>query len=437
MAAKKLSNKPAKAAKKVVTKATKGAKQKKAPEKKKAASEKAAVAKPRSELIVATGTLRTPTADRPYSVERAITDQEMREEYRARKPELDAKLKHAVAVLRQNWGDLYQTEYGNLTGYNVGFRTKRGLIVSPLQVAIFISVADKVAPEELTANQTRSLPPALVAKETEKDIPPHLLKLPVCVKVRKGNFKLLQAGGAVPLSGGAKIRAAGSTKFGTLGACVPIANNKFVGVTAQHLPDANGVSLAKNSIVEVASAGGGFIQLGTVNNAVNQPGPGGHPPFGQAAVDAASIEFEKNFSADESIQLIGGPIYYPADFRVGIDTEPLPDASLRKFGAGSGKVLTGSNLDPESGFQYGGQFFSTVIRASGNPINQGGDSGCLLIMDINLADGTPASLAIGVVVAAEETVVQTLYACHMIDVLTALNITPARRIALNDGWTPV
>lgn len=365
-----------------------------------------------------------PTPDRPYLVERILTREEVDAEYFARQVELDARIAHAKAVLAKWQPELLKSsQYGEITGLSVRFRTKFGEVVSPLQVVIAVNVAFKYALSDLPGRQCIPFPRMV------EDVP---------VKVLEGKFELLSSAISHPanplpfdqaMQGGVPVAPKGSPQaFGTLGVILQETTGLLVGLTNAHV-----------------ISGGLAVQLGPID-----------PATGQDTVrEVGNVSPSRSFKGEVGstvlrsvdcalVTLASGLIPSPTPWEIrGFTGEaremflakrPIrsSDRSLEvwKFGAASGALLIGKlhDLDVEL-IRIGGQnfvhTFSVRHRDGNNTFVIPGDSGSVLGFKTKVATpvGTKKAFVLfGLLFAQLDGDSSVAYACQIRDVVQPLKL---------------
>jgi hypothetical protein len=321
-----------------------------------------------------------PTIERPFLVEYFPSHWQILEEEWIRKEELSWRRKQAERVLRHHKKKWLKKR--EVTGLSVGYRTKFGQIVSPLQIVIDIDVDKKYLKQDLPAEKRACLPSVAFIDRTSGPFIP--------VKVRERNYvnsiAVLSAGTAGnkfstanEITGGIQIAPESDvSSWGTLGICVPHVSNGttvLVAITNHHV--AGGITNVR--IRNPAGAGPDSLYFGVVSNtALN------------SNIDAASIVNLATNGRKFNSGIIKSGIDV-ADSVKYFKNENLTDSiDLRKFqeifkvGAKTGERLIGSIQNRSRPLYVKGLTtnFKNVIEVKGistNPVTDAGDSGSVLV----------------------------------------------------------
>ena len=390
-------------------------------------------------------TVRSRRAKTKGTVERIASREEIRECYEARCDELCTQRKKAEKTLTRFKKSLATGKYGEITGCTIGFRTKCGRVVLPLQYVIEVSVPTKH--------------PKCMFKTRNKDIRLDFKCLPrsyygIQVKVVQKRPYLLEGrllfGDEVPipdttlpagvdlcsthLKGGLPIRnqAASEKAWGTMGICFLGDDGEFRAFTNAHIATKNDIvvqpPLTQASLCYVVGEVEDAVSLGDTSSSAR-------------AVDAAIIKLVKNgdtardFSDGERVQEVIGfglPVYFAVDR---LPENDLINKVVFKYGARTGLRAGVVNNLKYDDLKVGGVDARRVVevaRDSGTLID-GGDSGSALLIPIT-TDGKNAMLVGGLFFAGVG--VELAYACQFIDVLDVMNVSqlPNDRLLRNSEW---
>ncbi|QDT92339.1 hypothetical protein [Gimesia algae] len=380
----------------------------------------------------------------PYPLLRIVEGDEVLQEKEARREELKAQYKKAElayellnkelklqkARRKNNKGKSFtkqEKDYGDVTGMEIGLRTKYGLLVSPLQYVITVNVSQKKSNDELKQRKIAPLPPAINGTP---------------IKVLEGKFEKVKAAdrailatgsnpGYIPDSGddvfgGQPI--AGKfhpNEFGTLGFVIGGDGEHHLGLSNDHV-------LKSLRIIRVTSTGP--KEIGKVGDQVAEhQTTDGERRF----VDAGYIELNLPddissipFVIKDLIEDTSSLKFYVADEIV--DDSDL-DYPVYKFGARTGSLKEGKlasvkaqvDIEELEDDFLGGidETKEGIIKIKNEfvSINAAGDSGAAVVMK-PIINGKRAWLVIGLIFAQLVDNDRVAYACHISEALKLLKI---------------
>lgn len=387
------------------------------------------------------------------AVERLITPREQDLEFKGRKDDLAQEYSRAKKVQAKilNWKK--QGRFGNVTGCSVTFRTKGGVVVSPLRFVVEVFVAKKVSPvylekfsssKKAAKGKIQMLPDAVdgilinVVESNHK----HSVKSSGLVKPKDKDI-------LVPVSeqddladtqilGGLPIVQSGQDDWGTLG--ITFSNSadddsgsSFFGLANAHFAR-EGDSIVQPDVVPNDPT---HWKIGTVAKDVEDHDSDGF------YIDAAVIEL--NQSGTNSREIVSRVIQEFGTDKILFANRPLDlldlPIKLFKFGASTARRLEGKLVDPD--FQdlelpELPQPVNQVIWARGigdSPFIEEGDSGSVLVGDvIDQQDGTPKFVVVGLCFAGSEENSKWAFAVHFSRVIEALSLEIPDDLLLDD-WS--
>jgi hypothetical protein len=387
-------------------------------------------AKPNLKAVLVPQTTST-RASAPKIVETILTFDEAAGEYVAREEELTrqkAAIERILArpsVKAKLESAEWKAKYGNYT-YHVGLRTKFGRPVSPLRFVLEIRFENKLSDDELAAQDRKMFPPKVYG------IPVKVLESRprLAVGVWPNNPPPLTNNviGGVPCAPAAAV---GPDKpWGTLGVCINQGGN-WTGLTNHHVASGAGTSVA-----QLGPAVGSSAPLGTVSS--SYIGDVTYS-YGTFSIDGSAINLSGlvGRTAESLIRQWetrwGTKLWFPdAEMIVGpLDT----NGRVFVYGAMTETLLRGRLENPSyNSLPVGGLYFNNIIRiVRDGTFVQGGDSGSLLLLEIE-KDGGLQAMAVGLVFARDDANSRIGYACHMRPVLDHLNLTVTD--VLDDWVTP-
>ena len=321
-----------------------------------------------------------PTVERPFLVEYFPSHWQILEEEWIRKEELSKKRKQAERVLRHNKEKWLKNK--EVTGLSVGYRTKFGQIVSPLQIVIDIDVNRKYQEGDLPRKHRECFKRVAFIRQKEGPFIP--------VKIRERNYvssiAVSSAGNAgTPdhesdnITGGIQIAPESDLgSWGTLGICVPhiaAGISVLVGITNDHVVGAK----TKVRIRNPAGAGDDSLYFGIVSDTVRN-----------SNIDAASIvripSSDRSFEPgiiESGIQL-GDSVKYFRHENLTDNIDLRDFQEIFKVGAKTADRLIGSIAKRRRDLPVPslGRNFKSVIEVKGvsnSPITAAGDSGSVLV----------------------------------------------------------
>ena len=404
------------------------------------AKEKIAVPSEPAGIIVNIDGLGLPTKGRPFLVEYFPTFEQIDAELEARKEELAAqrrKVDRVFRKIRKEWRYRVQPgcrhgiesdeskvgprrNKGPLLGsVNVGFRTKMGHIVSPLQWVIEVDVPRKYGKAELAKNGDFLFP-----KEYD-GVPIKVREIRFCSSVGVISSAGGAGGFAFPRStqmiGGLAIASSTSpNRWGTLGICV----DNLLAVTNCHVvgTKSSGTwSVAKGTnIIHLPSAPGPATVIGKVSQ----------PSSISSVIDGATIaKTTTGLPFVQGIKTLNG--FSPTDY-VFYSLKKLKGNARgevikvgAKTGPRSGKITNMLRSVPVPDLKSAGEFLD-VFEITGNDgsfVTDHGDSGSVVVKVIN---GKPVVIGLNFAMSDDR---KQSYAIPFGRVLDDLRITlPASRL---------
>lgn len=377
----------------------------------------------------------------PFPLLRIIESDELLKEKSARKDELDAQYKKAEKAyellskeLKKQKREMSKNKgksrtqpkpyYGEVTGMEIGFRTKYGQFVSPLQYVITVNVSQKKSEGDLKKRKIDPLPASI--NETP-------------IKVLEGSFEkaapidqgnLAIGLGSVstparedPIFGGQPVAERGHIdNFGTLGFVFQTIDEKKYGLTNTHVTSKNTVRLI--------SSGTGSQEVGNVGLAVEK-----HSSLGRyvdasyfslehlevEGIDALPYQIQDINREDPSLEVFISSKHVDNHFE-GI--------SVYKYGARSGKLKEGLITSAFAEVEIDGDPKKGVFKVKNfsNTFLQPGDSGSLILMKTEI-DTKPAWLVLGILFAQLKDNDRVAYVCHISEVIKLLKLEiPERKL---------
>ncbi|MBL8819253.1 MAG: hypothetical protein JNL58_24695 [Planctomyces sp.] len=324
-------------------------------------------------------TEKSPTAECPYAVEMIVDAKQVLLEEKFRFSELSVRRRLAERLIRR-----YSTDWRRqpeVTGVSVGYRTKLGQIVSPLQIVIDIDVDRKYGVNELPSKSRKCLPkwvamepdagPWIPIKVRERN---YLSCLPAIAKVTSVRAEPSES----MIIGGLQISTESEPKrWGTLGICVPhqppgqpqiyvaITNEHVVGKKGTRIQTPTGVESERDVIGEVSHS----VRNSNVDAAVLTE-VASNRPFGRGIMESGISDQDT--------------VLYFRDKDLSDRVNLLDFSEIFKVGACTGEKRAGYILNRRRSLNVPDlkTEFRNVIEAAGfanRMITDQGDSGSVLI----------------------------------------------------------
>lgn len=222
-------------------------------------------------------TMAVPTVERPFVVEYFPSPAQFRAELQVRNFELESQRNCASRVLsrvRSKWTAAIR-QSGQHASINVGFRTKFGQVVAPLQYVILVDISDKL-PRNIVECYGLFQIPRVVDGVPVKVRQLRVSNMAGTAKGISGTLEIPLSESTEAVKGGDAIEATGDGivgDWGTLGMCFPNSVGDLIGLTNHHVVGVPG------NVVTTASGD----SVGTVADPV-----GTNPVNDAAAIDGAS-----------------------------------------------------------------------------------------------------------------------------------------------------
>ena len=352
---------------------------------------------------------------RSGALEQIVSGAEMRVELKQRNRELAEQKQIAEKALKENLKKLTSNKCGEITGYCVGLRFKKGHVVSPLQYVIQIHVRCKHPISVLNLEEITQLPGYVTTKWKGESVRVNIKVLENCPVYATGGIALTSNIPAVPIDndtvvrGGDPIAPENVGNWGTFGMRIPLNDGTtFVGITNAHVGPL-GAQMVNPPAQNVPTPRFGVVDRWTFGN-----------PSSVLNVDGASIALSSSrIFSDGILGFPPVPFLFP---RARLSKK----TTVSKFGAGTHRKIDADIVNLSfNNLTVGGRNYSELIHSQGdNEIITGGDSGCLAVVPIiDLVNNENAFLIVGVFFARNELSHRDAYACHWPDIADQLGLT--------------